>query len=369
MLTREGCECRLARFRALLEAHQLDGATIGDRRDLWWLCGLPLPGPFEMPAMALVTADDLTLLAPNGSEPLLADSLLSYEWHSGGTQNLDKGRTLAALAGQTLAGRAVPRLGFQAESTPHWLVVELAGALAPESWSSVDDELADLQRTKEPDELAALRASVAATQAAYAAVAAVIAPGVNELAVLAAGQAAASAAAGEPVFHSGDYRCAAPGGSARDRTCGAGELFIVDAWSLVGGYWSDLCRTFAVGRPSALQAEVHAHLADILREVPAQLRPGVEGTSVAAWMDQRIREHPHLASVGLQHHAGHGVGLRAHTVPDLNLAREGTLRAGDVVSCEPGAYTSDLSAGIRLENSFLITEQGCEPLSDYPVEW
>jgi Xaa-Pro aminopeptidase len=43
------------------------------------------------------------------------------------------------------------------------------------------------------------------------------------------------------------------------------------------------------------------------------------------------------------------------------------LRPGDVVSVEPGAYAPELRPGFRLENMFLITEKGCELLSEYPL--
>ena len=105
----------------------------------------------------------------------------------------------------------------------------------------------------------------------------------------------------------------------------------------------------------------------ILQEVEDQLQPGAHGTAIWTWMDTCIRQHPHLREVGLTHHAGHGVGLRAHEGPDLNRDRDDILRPGDVISVEPGAYTPELRAGIRLENTFLITETGCELLSNYPL--
>lgn len=343
---------------------EADALVLSDRRDAYWLCGLPLPAPFDLPAVAVVTvAGRLTVVAPEGLQPLLADELRGYPFHLGGTQNPDHVRCVAELARATLGPRPAARLAYCAESLPH----RLAAVLQPDPSLEFDDALAELQRRKDPDELACIRRSIAATLAAYDAVRATIAPGVSELEVLASGQRAAMLAAGEPVFHFGDYQCASPGGSARNRRCQAGELYIVDAWSVVGGYWSDLCRTFAVGEISDLQASVRAHVADILTEVPSRLRPGVRGTDLAAWMDARLREHPHLADVGLRHHAGHGFGLRPHTAPDLNAPREGILEVGDTVSVEPGAYTPELRGGVRIENSFYITESGCELLSCYPL--
>lgn len=367
MLTKGGCAGRLERLRRRLVELDLDGCLISDARDLLWLFGLPLPGADDFPALGVVAADgSARLLCHEGAAPLLDVPTATYPWHVGYTRNLDNGRVLAAMAASALPQR-MAAVGFQAECLPHWLAVELSATLRPDTWYALDAELLDLQRAKDPDELDCLRASIRSSLAAYAAVERLIAPGVNELDVLAAGQHAAMRAAGEFVFHNGDYQSCGLGGPARDRACEAGELYIVDAWSVVGGYWSDLCRTYAVGPPSDLQQSVYTHLVGILAEVPGKLKPGLRGTELWAWMDARIRAHPHLADAGLIHHAGHGVGLRAHTAPDLNRDREGVLQPGDVVSVEPGAYTDALRAGVRVENTFLITCDGCMLLSDYPL--
>ena len=55
-------------------------------------------------------------------------------------------------------------------------------------------------------------------------------------------------------------------------------------------------------------------------------------------------------------------------MPDLNRDREGIFEVGNVFSCEPGAYNDELNHGIRLENTFHITEDGVENLSEYPLE-
>jgi Xaa-Pro aminopeptidase len=44
------------------------------------------------------------------------------------------------------------------------------------------------------------------------------------------------------------------------------------------------------------------------------------------------------------------------------------LRVGNVISVEPGAYIPEARAGVRLENMYLITEDGLENLSSYPME-
>ena len=369
MLTLDGCRTRQDRFRALLQSQGVDAAVISDPRDVYYLTGFLAPSQPPLPVLLYVETRGRSILAAHTDEGEAAvDERATYEPHLLATLNPDPMRRLAqALADHLSGAGTVRRLGWQAESLPQHVGQLLAATLHPDEWIPIDDGLSDLQARKDPDEIALLRESIACTLAAYDAVREAIVPGVNELAVLEAGHRAANLRAGEPVFHNGDYRSGEQGGPARNREIKTGELYIVDAWTIYRGYWSDLCRTFAVGEPTPLQQEVFALMAEILADVPGHLKPGARGTDLWRWIDRRIREHPQLREAGLGHHAGHGVGVRAHEAPDLNRDREGILEPGNVVSCEPGSYTPALNRGIRLENTFLITETGCELLSDYPV--
>jgi Xaa-Pro aminopeptidase len=69
---------------------------------------------------------------------------------------------------------------------------------------------------------------------------------------------------------------------------------------------------------------------------------------------------------GFFHSLGHGVGLDVHELP--SLGRLGTeLVAGDVLAVEPGLYRKGFG-GCRLEDLVLVTDDGCEVLTDFPYE-
>ena len=225
-----------------------------------------------------------------------------------------------------------------------------------------------MQEIKDDDEIALIRKAIEVDLAAYTAAQKAIAPGVNELEVLGAAQQAAHLAAGEQVFHDGDYQCGQLGGFARDRRIEEGELYIIDAWAIYRGYWSDLCRTFAVGEPTELQESIYNHLSAFHDQIGDYLQPGKDSRDCAKAMDAYIREHPALKEAGLGHHGGHTIGLRAHQMPDVNATRGGIFQVGNVVSIEPGSYIPEARAGVRLENMYLITESGPENLSVYPME-
>jgi Xaa-Pro dipeptidase len=106
----------------------------------------------------------------------------------------------------------------------------------------------------------------------------------------------------------------------------------------------------------------------VQRETPGLLKPGVDGQEIYKALDEMIRQHPCLAAQGLIHHGGHAIGLRSHEMPDVNLDRGGVLQAGNIICIEPGGYFAEARFGVRLENMYLITENGCEDLCPGEVE-
>ncbi len=372
MLTQEGCKERQRRLRECLSAEGIDAVVLTDPAEIYYFTGLLLSSypAFSFPAfLFLETGGDSWLVAHTDEGEALVGEWLTYEWHKLYTLNPDLLQQLNGVVAARLKDQAsVSRIGWQQEFLPRLLADTVADALGPSDWVPVDDLLAGLQKRKDADEVALLRKSIEADLAAYDRAQEVIAPGVNELDVLNGGQQAAMRAVGEVIHHGGDYRCCELGGPARNRVIEEGELYIIDAQSTYRGYWADLCRTFVVGgKPTDLQMSVYEHLVRILEDIPNLVKPGGSATELWKTIDAYIREHPRFADEGLIHHGGHGVGLRPHEAPDLNRDREGIFEVGDVFSCEPGAYCEEMRMGVRVENTFLITESGVETLSEYPL--
>jgi Xaa-Pro dipeptidase len=373
MLTQDGCRQRQERLRERLAAEGIDAVVLTDHLEIYYFTGVMLSGypNFYFPAcLYLETEGGCWLAAHTDEGEAVLDDRIAYEWHIMYTLNPDPLRKLNAAVSDRLAGQGnASVVGWQKEGLPKVIADTVADGVHVETWVPVDDLLATMHKRKDADEVALLRRSIQADLAAYTAVQMVIAPGVNELEVLSAGQVAAYAEVSEVIHHGGDYQCGSFGGTARDREIEAGELYIIDAHSTYRGYWADLCRTWVVGGdPTDLQASVFEHLAGVLSDVPNMAKPGGSATEFWHMLDARIREHPHCSKDGLVHHAGHGVGLRPHEAPDLNRDREGVFEVGDVFSCEPGAYSEELRVGFRLENTFLVTDDGVENLSEYPLE-
>jgi len=71
------------------------------------------------------------------------------------------------------------------------------------------------------------------------------------------------------------------------------------------------------------------------------------------------------AREGFIHGTGHGLGLELHEAPPVS-SRPCALRAGHVITVEPGLYYRDMG-GIRIEDVVLVTRRGSRRLTRFPV--
>ena len=73
-------------------------------------------------------------------------------------------------------------------------------------------------------------------------------------------------------------------------------------------------------------------------------------------------------SVGFFHGTGHGLGLAVHEAPRMNGSIDYALKAGSVVTVEPGLYYPGLG-GCRIEDVVQVTDRMPKMLSASPYEW
>jgi Xaa-Pro aminopeptidase len=137
-------------------------------------------------------------------------------------------------------------------------------------------------------------------------------------------------------------------------------LLLVDMGAMLDGYASDMTRMLCLGRPNAqIRRMYNAVLEAQLAAVDA-VRPGIE----AQLVDRAARRV--LAKYGLArafvHSTGHGLGLAIHEPPRIGKKDKTPLEKGMAITIEPGVYIEGFG-GIRIEDTVVVTENGCEVLT------
>lgn len=144
-----------------------------------------------------------------------------------------------------------------------------------------------------------------------------------------------------------------------------GDFVKIDFGALVGGYHSDMTRTFVLGSAAGWQREIYQLVALAQRAGREALEQGVALREVDAAAREVICEAGYGEHFG--HGLGHGVGLQIHEAPGIGSAATGTVRAGAVVTIEPGVYLPE-RGGVRIEDTLAVGERGAELLTRFPKE-
>jgi Xaa-Pro aminopeptidase len=137
-------------------------------------------------------------------------------------------------------------------------------------------------------------------------------------------------------------------------------------------YFADITRTVVKGKASDALRRMYAAVTAGQACAFRQIRDGADGEAIhrevqetmAGWGFQTGEVNGRMQ--GFFHGTGHGLGLEIHELPRVSKVKT-TLRAGNVVTVEPGLYYSG-SGGVRIEDVVVVTETGCQNLTKYPKE-
>jgi Xaa-Pro aminopeptidase len=235
----------------------------------------------------------------------------------------------------------------------------------------LSDHIHSMRVVKDRGEIALMRKAVSATVAGHRAAAAAIRPEVTEGAVDGAVYASFRAAGAEglafPTIVGSGYNATTLHYDQNAGTCADGELVVVDIGARHGYYCGDLTRTYpANGKFTSRQREIYDLVLEAHDRAADAMRPGV------SMFDLRKIAYGVFENSGVRdldgeklgqyfiHGLGHQLGLDAH---DPGAADEAPLEPGMVITNEPGIYIPAESLGVRIENDFLVTEDGAENLS------
>jgi Xaa-Pro aminopeptidase len=130
-----------------------------------------------------------------------------------------------------------------------------------------------------------------------------------------------------------------------------------------------MTRTFCIGPiPDELRT-LHADVFEAFTLARDAMRPGVEAKAYQRMVCEffEARGYPTTLSTpgtldGYVHGLGHGVGLEIHEKP--SFAADDRIELHDIVTIEPGLYFPERELGVRIEDTFVVREEGVESLCE-----
>lgn len=155
-------------------------------------------------------------------------------------------------------------------------------------------------------------------------------------------------------------RSAMPHGYAGKKIIRRGDFVVVDFGANYKGFRSDITRTFIIGKPTPKQKKIYSVAAAAQKKA---IR-GIKAGAVCREIDLLARDYIKKNGFGdyFIHNTGHGIGTRVHQAPKLGRKNRHKLKAGQIITIEPGIYIKGWG-GVRIEDMVLVTRTGCRLLT------
>ena len=313
------------------------------------------------------TGSNAMLVLPRAGEPILLTDPRYDIQSRAETQcavRIARGPLHAALL-KLLPRKKWKRIGFERNRLGYAAYAELSESLPlGRTLEAVSGLVEELRAVKSPAETELIRRSVRLNSEAFTRAVRRFKAGMPE-SVLAAEleyqmrKLGAERAAFETIVASAE-RSALPHAQPTAEAVVTNRLLLIDMGAVDSGYASDMTRMLHPGKPGAKAKNLYRAVLQAQLAAIDAVREGVKSSAVDRAARAVLRRH------GMDrlfvHSTGHGLGLEIHEPPRLGKRDATPLRAGMVVTIEPGAYIEGFG-GVRIEDTILVTRNGCEILT------
>ncbi|MDD7057162.1 MAG: Xaa-Pro peptidase family protein [Selenomonadaceae bacterium] len=348
-------ESRLQALRQLLAQQKLDAVVVTKEVNLYYFSGF--------------RGDDTTLVITADKALLVTDN--RYTEQAGLQAPLfelvEQKEGLLKVTADVIKKLGCKRVGFEGNAMTFDTYHTLQQAL-PEVDFTTSLNL-DLQRTiKDEQEISYIREACRIADAAFEDIVKYMHAGMTELEVAARlEQVMRREGSEKPSFDTivaSGLRGSLPHGTATDKKLEPGDFVTMDYGAKYKGYCSDTTRTVVIGQPSDRQREVYAAVLDTQEKVLTAIRPGKSGREIDALSRENLHHYDLDQYFG--HGLGHSLGLEIHeAVPrfgKMGRNADELLQPNMLVTDEPGVYLPGWG-GLRIEDTVLVTVDGCERLT------
>jgi Xaa-Pro aminopeptidase len=267
-------------------------------------------------------------------------------------------------------GLASARIGIEMDYLPAGDLARLTRELPGATFSGNEAILARLRQIKTADEIALLRRlSRIADQSITDALAAVK-TGDSEMDIAAHMTRNIYTLGAEHfklmIVATGE-RSQLPNVGPSERKLAVEDVCRVEIFSVINGYQAGVCRTAVVQRAPAHAEKIWQNLVDCKYLLMDMIKPGASCRTIYEAFIRKLSELnlPPISFVG------HGIGLHLHEdpyigkTPEIGKSGDAQLEAGMVLGVEPLCYQTGYGYGMQNKDMMLVTDSGCELLSDY----
>ncbi|HJT68893.1 MAG TPA: Xaa-Pro peptidase family protein [Terriglobales bacterium] len=350
---------RLRRVQRAIEDRRLDALLVSHLPNIRYLCGF--------------TGSSGVLLITLREKILFTDGRYTEQARQevqGTRIRIAKKASLTA-AGEWLSDRKnIRRIGIEASRMTLADRSTLAKAVSRRVMFIAAPPIVEpLRMVKDADEISRIRAACQLGAVLFKKLTSALRPGVTESQAAGELEFAARHAGAEqmsfPTIVAAGERSALPHGRASNAAIPVSGFVVCDFGVILAGYCSDMTRTVHIGNAPPDARSGYEAVRDAQQAALAAVKPGV----TAGEVDHAARKLLYNRKLGkyFAHSTGHGLGLEIHEAPRLAAAQKDVLQPGMVVTIEPGIYLPG-KWGVRIEDTVVVTETGCEILTSCPKD-
>lgn len=349
---------RRKRLKALIG--HADGMLISNETNVRYLTGF--------------TGDSSYLIVkPNGEDILVSDpryeEQIAEECPGLATAIRKPSELTLPLVCQQIDGMDIQQLIVEGNSMTISTFEILQTQTQVEGYITGSGEVEQLRAIKDAGEIATLRKAVEIAERTFRAFREQLMPGQSELELAheierIIRRLGGTGCAFEPIVAVGARAAlphAVPGQNRLERS----PLLLVDWGAKYSGYRSDLTRVLVNRKLPAKIGRAYEAVQEAQAAAIDAMKPGVMVSEIDKVARDVIARHK--MAKRFNHGLGHGIGLDIHESPFLGKNSDQPLKAGMVITVEPGVYFPGLG-GIRLEDDVLITDEGAQRLSTLPLD-
>lgn len=356
----------IARLTKAMTEKGLDAILSSSPENFAWLTGFLSPTQQLMRwrhAMALVTRDGTAAL-------LIVDMEASTIRAKAPHTEIAVWREFKFEAMPVLAdllrkhGLGAARIGVEYDYLPHGDFVALQSLLPGARFEPIQSHLARLRQIKTPNEIEILRKLSYIADRGIADAYEAVRAGMSEMdlaGTLSRRMYELGADHFKIMIVATGERSVFPNVGPTHRTLKREDICRVEIFPTLNGYQAGVCRTAYVQSPPANAERIWANLTACKDLLLGAIKPGANTRSV---YDLYLRKVGELDLPAISF-VGHGIGLHLHEDPYLGPTEGQSLEPGMVIAIEPLIYDTGYGFGMQNKDMLLITNTGCELLSNY----